>query len=110
MQVFTNQPDLPGGSTLGNLLTHSVSVPMVDMGAPQLAMHAAVETAGALDAQAMLRACSAFYQSGLHCGGDGVWYLSEGAPAKDDLSATVVFDLPEAPAGETEGFETHLML
>ena len=110
MQVFTNRPDLPGGSTLGNLLTHSVSVPMVDMGAPQLAMHAAVETAGALDAQAMLRACSAFYQSGLHCGGDGVWYLSEGAPAKDDLSATVVFDLPEAPAGETEGFETHLML
>ena len=45
-QLFVNRADMPGGSTLGNLLSHSFSVPMVDIGLPQLAMHSAVETAG----------------------------------------------------------------
>ena len=47
VQVFANRADEPGGSTLGNLLGHQVSIPMVDIGMAQLAMHSAVETAGA---------------------------------------------------------------
>ena len=49
VQVFANRADEPGGSTLGNLLGHQVSIPMVDIGMAQLAMHSAVETAGSRD-------------------------------------------------------------
>lgn len=45
-QTFLNRSDMPGGSTLGNISTAHVSVPSVDIGFAQLAMHSAVETAG----------------------------------------------------------------
>lgn len=76
VQVFTNRADLPGGSTLGNLLSAQVSVPMVDVGLPQLAMHACVETAGAKDPEYLLAACAAFYSAAITCTGDGAYALA----------------------------------
>ncbi len=76
VQVFTNRADLPGGSTLGNLLSQQVSVPMVDVGLAQLAMHACVETAGARDPEYLLAACTAFYGASITCTGDGQYRLA----------------------------------
>ena len=39
VQRYSNRADLPGGSTLGNISTAHLSVPTVDIGLPQLAMH-----------------------------------------------------------------------
>ena len=60
-QSFANRSDLPGGSTLGNLLTRQVSLHGVDVGLPQLAMHSAYETAGVCDTAYLVRALSTFY-------------------------------------------------
>lgn len=48
-QTYANRSDIAGGSTLGNISAAHVSVSSVDIGLPQLAMHSAVETAGAKD-------------------------------------------------------------
>ena len=71
VQTFANRADEPGGSTLGNLLGQQVSIPMVDIGMAQLAMHAAVETAGSQDPDYLAQACTAFYESQLAREGDG---------------------------------------
>ena len=71
VQTFANRADEPGGSTLGNLLGQQVSIPMVDIGMAQLAMHAAAETAGSHDPDYLARACAAFYESSLTVDGDG---------------------------------------
>lgn len=47
VQRYSNRADLPGGSTLGNISSAHFSVPSVDIGLAQLAMHAAYEVAGA---------------------------------------------------------------
>lgn len=60
-QSYANRSDIAGGSTLGNILTSQVSVNMVDIGLPQLAMHSAMETAGAKDVSYLLEALRAFY-------------------------------------------------
>lgn len=73
VQIFANRADEPGGSTLGNLLSHAVSVPMVDIGMAQLAMHAAVETAGSQDPAHMSRACAAFFRASFTMRADGVY-------------------------------------
>ena len=44
VQRYSNRADLPGGSTLGNISTAHLSVPTVDIGLPQLAMHSVCET------------------------------------------------------------------
>ena len=75
IQRFANRADAPGGSTLGNLLSHQFSVPMLDIGLPQLAMHSAVETAGCKDLPYMTEAVAAFYQSEIHQIRDGEWVL-----------------------------------
>lgn len=49
VQHYSNRPDIPGGSTLGNIANTQVSLNSVDVGLPQLAMHSAMETAGAKD-------------------------------------------------------------
>lgn len=49
VQTYANRSDIAGGSTLGNISTAHVSLPSVDIGLPQLAMHSAVETAGSKD-------------------------------------------------------------
>lgn len=76
VQRFANRADLPGGSTLGNLLSHQFSIPMLDIGLPQLAMHSAVETAGCEDAEYMIRAVKAFYESGICQERDGDWIVN----------------------------------
>lgn len=61
-QTYTNRSDIMGGSTLGNISTAHVSVESVDIGLPQLAMHSAVETAGARDTEYAVNAFRVFYQ------------------------------------------------
>lgn len=73
VQKFANRADTPGGSTLGNLLSQQFSIPMLDIGLPQLAMHSAVETAGCADVMYMIKAIETFYQSDIRQTKDGEW-------------------------------------
>lgn len=61
-QTYCNRSDIAGGSTLGNYVVTQVSIPSVDIGLPQLAMHSAVETAGALDTEYAIKAMHLFYE------------------------------------------------
>jgi len=69
VQTYCNRADLPGGSTLGNISLHHVSVPTADIGLPQLAMHSCYETAAVRDADALVDAMTAFYGSSLEISG-----------------------------------------
>lgn len=60
-QTYTNRSDIAGGSTLGNISTAHVSVPSVDIGLPQLAMHSAVETGGTLDTEYAVKMFKVFF-------------------------------------------------
>ena len=75
VQVYTNRADMPGGSTLGNISGTQVSVPTVDIGLAQLAMHASYETAGAADTAYMVQALTAFFRRSLTMSGDGCYAL-----------------------------------
>jgi aspartyl aminopeptidase len=61
VQHFSNRSDLAGGSTLGNISSSHLSVPTVDIGLAQLAMHSCYETAGARDTDHLIAAMTAFY-------------------------------------------------
>ena len=71
-QLFHNRADLRGGTTLGPIADTMVSVPTVDIGLAQLAMHSAVETAGAYDVEEMIRALTAFYSTALNIRGESI--------------------------------------
>ena len=71
VQTYCNRADLPGGSTLGNISLHHVSVPTADIGLPQLAMHSCYETAAVKDADALVDAMAAFYGASLEVSGTG---------------------------------------
>lgn len=60
-QSYCNRSDIAGGSTLGNVSAGQVSIPTVDIGLAQLAMHSAVETAGSMDMEYLIRALEIFY-------------------------------------------------
>ena len=77
VQIYYNRADMPGGSTLGNLLSWQNSVAMVDIGMPQLSMHSAVETAGCADVGYMAKAVAAFYNTRLAQPADGNWTIAE---------------------------------
>lgn len=62
VQTYANRSDMAGGSTLGNISTAHVSLPSVDIGLPQLAMHSAAETAGVKDTEYGIRLLKAFYR------------------------------------------------
>lgn len=62
-QEFTNRSDVRGGSTLGAISTQMVSIPSVDIGLAQLAMHSACETAGVYDAKILESGMKAFYDT-----------------------------------------------
>ena len=64
-QTYYNRADLPGGSTLGRISLGKVSVPTIDIGLPQLAMHSCYETAATADAIALEEAMAAYYGSTL---------------------------------------------
>lgn len=62
-QVFTNNSNVAGGSTLGNISTSQVSVLSVDIGIAQWAMHSPNESAGSKDPELMVKAIKEFYCS-----------------------------------------------
>ena len=65
VQTYYNRADLPGGSTLGCISLSQVSVPSVDIGLAQLAMHSCYETAGVKDAQYLQKAMQVYYSGTL---------------------------------------------
>ena len=68
-QTYCNRADIVGGSTLGNISQTQVSIPTVDIGLPQLAMHSCYETGAVADAVALEDAMAAYYSSTLEiCG------------------------------------------
>ena len=71
VQTYCNRADIPGGSTLGNISLSQVSVPTVDIGLPQLAMHACYETAGVQDVQDLETVMTRFYSTTLEKAGEG---------------------------------------
>ena len=71
VQLYANRADMPGGSTLGNIANTQVSLPTVDIGAAQLAMHSAYETAGAADTAYLYRAIKQAFETTLTAVSDG---------------------------------------
>ena len=63
-QIFTNRSDMAGGSTLGNISARHVSIPSVDIGIAQWAMHSPFESAGAKDPELTAKAIKEYY--GIH--------------------------------------------
>ena len=74
VQTYCNRADLPGGATLGSISNPRVSVPTVDIGLPQLAMHSANETAGAHDIDSMISAITEFYSTTMAKKGTKVYF------------------------------------
>ncbi len=70
-QAYANRSDIPGGSTLGNLLQRHLSVAGADIGLAQLAMHAAVETAGARDVAYLETLAACFFSEAFSPEKDG---------------------------------------
>lgn len=65
VQEFRNRADLPGGGTLGSISAKHVSVPSVDIGLAQLAMHSACETGGVLDVEYLSKMAEHYYSVSL---------------------------------------------
>lgn len=61
-QTFVNHSDVPGGSTLGNILTSQMDLRGVDMGNALWAMHSVRETASALDQAYTVKAFKEFFK------------------------------------------------
>ncbi|MEE1113700.1 MAG: M18 family aminopeptidase [Eubacterium sp.] len=61
-QIFTNRADMAGGSTLGNISNAHVSIRTADIGLAQLAMHSAMETAGAKDPMYLAAFAETFFR------------------------------------------------
>ena len=68
-QSYYNRADLPGGSTLGHISLAHVSVPTVDIGLAQLAMHSSFETGAINDIEALVKAMTALYSTALEVRG-----------------------------------------
>ena len=71
VQRYSNRADLPGGSTLGNISSAHLSIPTVDIGLPQLAMHACYELAGVRDTAYLVQAMTSYYSRSFHRLPDG---------------------------------------
>ena len=70
LQFYSNRPDLRGGSTLGGIMTRHFPVFCADIGAPQLAMHSAFETAGNKDTLSLSKLFSALFSASFERSGD----------------------------------------
>lgn len=71
VQTYANRADIPGGSTLGHISLTHVSVPTVDVGLAQLAMHSCYETASVKDVEYLEKAMTAYYSTTLEATTDG---------------------------------------
>lgn len=71
VQCYYNRPDIPGGSTLGNVSISHISIPTADIGLPQLAMHSCYETSSVADSLSMVKAMTEFYSSTLDISENG---------------------------------------
>jgi aspartyl aminopeptidase len=60
-QIFVNRSDMPGGYTLGSILSASVPIRTVDVGVPILAMHSARELMGAKDQKNLENLLTVYY-------------------------------------------------
>jgi len=76
VQEYRNRADLPGGGTLGSISAKHVSVPSVDIGLAQLAMHSACETGGVKDVEYLSKMAECYYSRSLA-------YTDKGAAWKD---------------------------
>ena len=65
IQTYYNRADMPGGSTLGSISNTKVSVPTVDIGLSQLAMHSASETAGSADLCELIKVLREFFATAI---------------------------------------------
>lgn len=74
-QEFVNRSDIAGGSTLGNISNEQVSMNTVDIGAAQLAMHSAYETAGIKDSEYLIKAVEEFYKTDIKENACGSWSI-----------------------------------
>lgn len=72
LQSYFNRADLPGGSTLGSIADTKVSVPTVDIGIPQLAMHSSNECIALSDAIEMKNVFSLYFASTLSFDGESI--------------------------------------
>lgn len=70
-QTFYNRADMKGGATLGHFSLNHVSVPSVDIGLAQLAMHSSYETAGVEDVEYLVKAMTAYYSKTLTAADQG---------------------------------------
>ncbi len=59
-QDYFNHSDIVGGSTLGNLSIQKVSIPTVDVGLAELAMHSSYESGGRYDVKELFALFKAF--------------------------------------------------
>jgi len=75
VQNYYNRADMGSGSTLGKIAIAHVSVPMVDVGIAQLAMHSCYETAGVKDVQYLLDAMTAYYSLALQIPSENEYVL-----------------------------------
>lgn len=71
LQTYCNRADIPGGSTLGCISLSQVSVPTVDIGLPQLAMHSCYETAAVSDCLDLMQLMKGYYSGTLIMDEDG---------------------------------------
>jgi aspartyl aminopeptidase len=69
-QTYYNRADMRGGSTLGYISLNHVSVPSVDIGLAQLAMHSCFETVGVEDCIHLENAMTAYYSTTLETDGE----------------------------------------
>lgn len=72
VQSYYNRADMLGGSTLGSISNTKVSIPTVDIGLAQLAMHSANETAGAEDLPFMINALTEFLSTSIEKRGEKI--------------------------------------
>lgn len=64
-QEFENKPGVRGGGTLGTLSQRQISIPTVDIGAAQMAMHSCYEFAGCSDVLSLYQLSKVFFETNL---------------------------------------------